>query len=280
MTEDHALQNDEAMPDVIAAADPGAVSGAQPAPAAGPAPAADPAAEAEAAALPPTRPEGVPEKFWDAEAGLVRTEALLKSYRELERKLGRMVPLPSDEADDAGHERLRRALGVPESAEGYQIEAQSELIQPDPDINARLHAAGFSQSQAQMVYDLAAEYVVPLVDQAVAEVAATRDVERLAGHFGGGEAWRAVARQIETWGRANLPADTMEVLASNYEGVLAMHHMMRASEPSVVQGADGGPGESSETELRQLMRDPRYWRDRDPALIARVTDGFARLYSK
>lgn len=279
MTEDNALRTDEAMPEIVAA-DPGAAAGAKPAPEPGPEAAADPVPEAEAMPAAPTRPEGVPEKFWDAEAGLVRTEALLKSYRELERKLGRMVALPADDADDAGHERLRRALGVPDTADGYQIEAQDELIQPDAGINARLHEAGFSQRQAQMVYDLAAEYVVPLVDQAVAEVAATRDVERLAGHFGGGEAWRAVSRQIETWGRANLPPETMAVLASNYEGVLAMHHMMRASEPSVVQGADGSAGESSETELRKLMRDPRYWRDRDPALVARVTDGFARLYSK
>ena len=30
-------------------------------------------------------PEGIPEKFWDAEKGEVRTEALLKSYQELEK---------------------------------------------------------------------------------------------------------------------------------------------------------------------------------------------------
>ena len=33
-------------------------------------------------------------KFWDREAGAIRTDALLKSYLELERKLGSMVPLP------------------------------------------------------------------------------------------------------------------------------------------------------------------------------------------
>lgn len=33
----------------------------------------------------PVRPENVPEKFWDAEKGEVRTEELLKSYAELEK---------------------------------------------------------------------------------------------------------------------------------------------------------------------------------------------------
>ena len=42
------------------------------------------------------RPAGVPEKFWDREAGAIRTDALLKSYVELERKLGsRLVVTPS-----------------------------------------------------------------------------------------------------------------------------------------------------------------------------------------
>lgn len=36
----------------------------------------------------PTKPEGVPDKFWDAEKGQVNTEALLKSYSELEAKQG------------------------------------------------------------------------------------------------------------------------------------------------------------------------------------------------
>ena len=35
-----------------------------------------------------TRPADVPEKFWDDEAGAVRIDALVKSYLELERKLG------------------------------------------------------------------------------------------------------------------------------------------------------------------------------------------------
>ncbi|MDX1541190.1 MAG: hypothetical protein R3349_07270, partial [Geminicoccaceae bacterium] len=241
---------------------------------------AEPAVPSPPESEAPARPEGVPEKFWDPEAGAVRTEALVKSYRELERKLSRMVPLPDADGDEAGQERLRRALGVPESADGYEIRSDNELIQPDEKINARLLEAGFNQRQAQMVYDLAAEYVVPMVNEAVADVTAERDVERLASHFGSGEAWRTVAEQIKTWGKANLPGETMEVLSSNFEGILAMHHMMRASEPRVVQGADGAAGVASEAGLRELMRDPRYWRDRDPAIVARVTEGFARLYPR
>jgi hypothetical protein len=226
---------------------------------------------------PPHRPAGVPDKFWDRETGQIRTDALLKSYVELERKLGSMVPRPNDD-DPEGRERLRRALGVPAAADEYRIEVRDELLKPTPELNARLHEAGFTQEQAQLVYDLAAENVLPLIDDLMGELHASRDAERLSKHFGGDAAWQNMARQIKTWGEANLSADVYRTLASSYDGVLAMHQMMQAREPRVLQDAEGPQSDLDEVSLTQMMRDPRYWRDRDPAFIAQVTEGFKRLY--
>lgn len=47
---------------------------------------------APAAVVAPTRPDNVPEKFWNAETGAVNTEALLASYAEAERKLSEAPP--------------------------------------------------------------------------------------------------------------------------------------------------------------------------------------------
>jgi hypothetical protein len=44
----------------------------------------------------PARPESVPEKFWDSEKGVVRVDDLVKSYGELEKKVG--APKPAGEA--------------------------------------------------------------------------------------------------------------------------------------------------------------------------------------
>ena len=226
---------------------------------------------------PADRPAGVPDKFWDREAGQLRTDALLKSYLELERKLGSMVPLPGDD-DEEGRVRLRRALGVPAAPGEYRIEVRDDLLKPTPELNARLHQAGFTQEQAQLVYDLAAEHVVPLIDDVMGELHASRDAERLSKHFGGDAAWQNMARQIKTWGQANLAEDVYRTLAASYDGVLAMHQMMQAREPAVLQEADGPQRDIDEATLTRLMRDPRYWRDRDPAVVAQVTEGFQRLY--
>jgi hypothetical protein len=225
-----------------------------------------------------SRPAGVPEKFWDATAGTVRTEALLKSYLELERKLGSMVPLPADQADTEAHARLRRALGVPESADAYEIASPNALLDPSPEINAKLHAAGFTPQQAQLVYDLAADHLLPLLEDVLDEFGTARDTERLESRFGGVDTWRAMARQIKTWGQANLSGEVFNTLSRSHDGVLAMHQMMQAREPAVLREGDGQPGALDEAMLGQLMRDPRYWRDRDPDVVAKVTEGFRRLY--
>lgn len=207
------------------------------------------------------RPREIPEKFWDKEKGEVRTDALLKSYQELERKLGR-VP----------------GSDIPPSAQDYRIELQNELVQSDAEINDRLHAAGFSNAQAQLVYELAAERLAPMVAEVASVFEAESQIDRLVNHFGGPEPWRETARQISAWGKASLPREVFETLATTEEGVLTMHRMMSAGEPSLVREGTTPSGTLSEADLKQLMRDPRYWRDQDPRIIEKVRQGFRTLY--
>ncbi len=241
----------------------------------------------------------IPEKFRDPKTGTLRVEALLKSYLELERRLSQSQQQQSESAvvspdpasldpalDPAGTDlanidpaQLRRLLGAPESAEGYCIACDHGLFQPDPEINGRLFEAGYTPAQAQLLYDLAAERMVPLIQTVAAEFEAEREVERLVARFGGEERWREVSRQLLAWAGKTLPPAAVEGLATSYEGIMALYSMMTGSEPSALSMAGTRPGGGEgEAELRTLMRDPRYWRDRDPAVIARVTEGFQRLY--
>ncbi|HZF78009.1 MAG TPA: hypothetical protein VE033_19490 [Acetobacteraceae bacterium] len=221
------------------------------------------------------RPEHVPQKFWDAEAGAVRLDALLKSYAELERKLSSRHEPPGDDAPEEERARFRRALGVPERPEGYEIKPAHELCGPDEEVNRRLHEAGFTCRQAQLVYDLAAERLLPLVAEAAAEFEAERQRERLHAEFGGEERFRRVAAQLSAWGRANLPEGVLTALSSTAEGCIALHRMMEAGEPALRR--DAATPEPDEAGLRRMMRDPRYWRTREPEFVRRVTEGFRRI---
>jgi len=232
----------------------------------------------EATADSAERPADVPEKFWDAEAGCIRTDALLRSYVELERRLGRSVPKPESEDDIEAIDRLLGVLGRPAAPDGYAIEAPHPLLSPDSSLHEVLHAAGFTQRQAQLVYDLAAERLLPVIEEASAELEASRQIDRLERHFGGPEAWRTTSAQIKAYAEANLPAELHAALSGSYEGVIALYEMMRKAEPEIVGQAGSGQLAVTEDSLRELIRDPRYWRDRDPEIVQRVTQGYRSLY--
>jgi hypothetical protein len=62
-------------------------------------------------------------------------------------------------------------------------------------------------------------------------------------------------------------------------------HMLRAGDILVANvdtdgtpGAQPAPSGRSESQLRRMMQDPRYWRDHDTSFAAEVRRGFEDLY--
>ncbi len=205
-------------------------------------------------------PEGIPEKFWDPEKGAIRVEAMAKSYQELERKLG------SVEVRD-----------IPETSSDYSVTINGEPYETDTVVNEHLHAAGLTQDQVQTVYELANEKLTPLIAQMQQSMEHETQTEQLKTHFGNDQKWTEAKRQIAAWGRENLTNEVFDALSSTYEGVVTMHRMMRSNEPGLGKVNSTGPG-TDEKDLRAMMSDPRYWRERDPSYIEQVRKGFRNLY--
>jgi hypothetical protein len=220
----------------------------------------------------------LPEKFRDPETGAVRIEALVNSYLELERKLSSMIPAPGE--DGESRMRVLRALGVPETPDAYEVDVSHGLFDVDDTINCRLHEKGFTPEQVQEVYNLAAEKMVPALLEMTRELQADREVERLVSAFGGPEKWREVSRQLLAYGKKTLPPEVLGSLACSFEGVMALYRMMQAQEPGMAIRQADNAATQNEGDLRALMRDPRYWREKDPSFVAQVTSGFQRMYGE
>ena len=220
------------------------------------------------------KPTGLPDKFWDVDKGEIRMEALVKSYLNLERRLSSSVPEPKD---DETRERFLRAAGVPTSPDEYNVSVRDDLFEPDIELNKRLHAKGFNSEQVQEVYDLAVEQMVPLIMDMAAEFQAEREIERLIEHFGSEDKWREASRQMLMFGQKNLPAPVLEGLSSSFEGIMALHQMMAGDEPTMMGGKTGLTFDRGK-DLESMMRDPKYWKEKDPAFIAKVTEGFQNMY--
>ena len=206
---------------------------------------------------PQTQP-AIPEKFKNPETGEVNVDALLSSYAELEKKQSAR-PVPPAAPDD------------------YDIDTSHGLFTADPDVNKKLHEMGFTLEQVQAVYDMAAEKLVPMILELAGEFQADREVERLVAAFGGEEKWAEVSRQLLAYGKKNLPPEVLDNLSSSFEGVMALYRMMQGQEPGLAGTAESA-APAGEGELRAMMRDPKYWREKDPAYVAKVTDGFKRMY--
>lgn len=203
----------------------------------------------------------VPEKFKDPSTGELKVDSLLTSYSELEK-------------------RLSRTPSVPKSHEDYCVNCDHGYFQVDKELNKKLHEKGFTNEQVQVVYDLAAEKMVPLVMQMAADYNAEREIEKLVSQFGGEEKWREVSRQLLAFGQKALPADVLETLSSSYEGVMSLYRMMKGEEPGLSATSEPMGAKQGELELQSMMRDPKYWRDQDPSFISKVTEGFQKLYGK
>ncbi|MDR2099156.1 MAG: hypothetical protein LBO78_04000 [Rickettsiales bacterium] len=230
--------------------------------------------DAEGSASPPSsRPESIPEKFWDAAGGALKVPELLKSYAELERKLGALSRQKA-----AGGNVLDIALRTGGASEAYDIVLKHKALRVSDVLNERLKAAGFTNAQAQLVYDIGADVVVPAIEGMIGGILECRDLERLEEHFGGEERFDEIARQISLWAEKNLPEEIYSTLSSSYLGVIALYNMMGAGEPGVLGAGAASPEAPSEAKLRDMMRDPRYWRDGDKDFIRKVDDGFKTLY--
>lgn len=204
--------------------------------------------------------KAVPQKFKDPQTGAINIPAMMNSYSELERK---MSSQPS----------------APKSPDEYHIRCEHGMFEPDFDVNQRLHAKGLTQEQLQEVYDLAAEKLVPMIAELAGDFQADREVEKLIEHFGGQDNWKEVSRQLLAFGQKNLPSDVLENLSSSYEGVMALYRMMKGEEPSMMKMEPAADNLSDMNEIKSMMRDPKYWKEKDPAFVAKVTESFRKLYS-
>jgi len=213
----------------------------------------------------PERPEWLPEKFKSP-------EDLAKSYTELQSKLG------SKEED------IRKSIleeiqsqafdGRPESAGDYQL---PESIDPEQSVDNELlqwwseHSFenGYSQEEFQQGIEMYAKAVM----------GNQPDIEAEAKKLGDNAQARIEAASVfahKFFPQEALPA--IERMCETHEGIIALEAIQEAMKDGNFAGNTVPAAQTTERELREMMNDPRYWKDRDPAFIKEVTEGFQRIY--
>ncbi len=217
--------------------------------------------------------EKIPEKFLNND-GTLNTDALMKSYTELEKKIGTMVSVPTPDSDETTRTKFNRAIGVPANASEYPV---NELYD-DENLRQKFFEIGLTSTQVEKIYDIANDFLSPLISDLFTVKNETAAINELKNFFGGTEKMNDALRAINTFGEQFLPRDAFDALCATPQGIQSIYKMMQSVEPDV-QTNKNETTNLSDTDLRRMMRDPKYWRDNDAEYIRKIENGFKKLYS-
>ena len=217
--------------------------------------------------------EQIPEKFLN-ENGELNTSALVKSYCELEKKMSNMVSIPNDESDDSVKQKFNRAIGVPENASEYPTNSLFD----DESVREKFHEIGLTSSQVEQIYNIAEEFLQPTLKNLFQLQNETNAINELKNFFGGTEKMKEALREINAFGERFLPSDAFDELCSTPQGIQGIYKMMQSMEPEVLTNKNATEN-LTDDDLRNMMRDPKYWRDHDPEYVRKIETGFKKLYS-
>ena len=217
--------------------------------------------------------EQIPEKFLD-DKGELNTSALVKSYCELEKKMSNMIPLPNDESDEATKQKFNHAIGVPDNATDYPTNPLFE----DESVREKFHEIGLTSKQVEQIYAIAEEFLQPTLKNLFQLQNQTNAINELKKFFGDEEKMNDALREINSFGEKYLPKDAFDELCATPQGIQGIYKMIQSLEPDVLTNKNTTEILSDDV-LRDMMRDPKYWRDHDPEYVRKIENGFKKLYS-
>ncbi len=213
----------------------------------------------------PQRPEWLPEKYNTG-------EDLAKAYKELESKLGtKEEDIRSKLMEEIQSEAFSDR---PETAGDYQL---PESIDQESAVDNKLlswwadHSFENGYSQDEF------EKGIAMYAEAIGD--SQPDIQAEAQKLGDNAEQRIEAASLfanKFFPEAALPA--IERMCESHEGIIALEAMMEAMKDGSFAGDTQATAGASEKELREMMNDPRYWKDRDPHFIKQVTEGFQQMY--
>ncbi|MBQ7409421.1 MAG: hypothetical protein IJV03_02550 [Alphaproteobacteria bacterium] len=217
--------------------------------------------------------EQIPEKFLN-ENGELNTDALVKSYCELEKKIGGMISVPNENSDDDVKQKFNHAIGVPDSANDYP---KNNLFD-DESVREKFHQIGLTAKQVEQIYNIAEEFLQPTLSNLFQLQIETNAINELKNFFGSEQKMKDAMKEINAFGEKFLPKDAFDELCSTPQGIQGVYKMMQSMEPEVL--TDESVNENlSDDDLRKMMQDPKYWRDHDSEYVRKIENGFRKLYS-
>jgi len=133
-------------------------------------------------------------------------------------------------------------------------------------------------TQVEQIYNIAEDFLSPVLTEIFQTQHEASAVAELKKFFGDESKMVDALKEINTFGEKFLPKEAFEALCATPQGIQSIHKMMQSIEPSIIIEKNS-IGNLSDEDLRRMMRDPKYWRDKDPEYVRKIESGFKKLYS-
>jgi hypothetical protein len=187
------------------------------------------------------RPDNVPAKFWDDESKAVRTDAVLKSYSELEKRFGSFTGAP-DEYEFKASEEMTEKLA----------EHGMELDFEDPLYTAAVEMAKETGMNQEGFERLANLYVMSQLGEAEA---AKLHVEQERAALG--ERAEARINNLRAWGENNLSPEMYEKFSNattTAATIEVFEHLIAQTRNAPIASNDAAPASAvSATEVQEMQ---------------------------
>lgn len=210
----------------------------------------------------------VPENFWDKDANAVNVAALLKSQADLRKQIGEDLSPKDGAYDIAIPEEYKGAIEIDKESVIYKSVcafAKEHKLSPDE----------FNDLVRPYIDDLAAPFVNAQEDL-------NTEDQKLVKIFGNKkqEVIERVNTFIQNTGLGKDPEVLNEIglLTMTASGIKALNMIATAMSPNMPMVSSSPTTNYTEDQLKEMMRDPRYYRDHEPSFVSKVTNGFKSLY--
>ena len=226
-----------------------------------------------------TRPEYIPEKFWDAENKTTNIEAMASSYNALEKKLGaRTEDLAKSVREDIANEIKANA------PENYEVKAPDDMpegvdFQVSEDQPILEWWKGFAKERGLNQNEFNSGISAFVKN----ELSNTPDPNEEMRKLGDNSKERVEA--ANAWSKKYLSQDAYNAIrsvAQTSEGIKAIEEIMNLNKDAPLPKESVIEAAPDALDLRSMMADPRYWKDgaKDPAYIKRVTELYEKTFNK
>jgi hypothetical protein len=231
----------------------------------------EPAADGAAAAK-PVKPDHIPDKFWDAEKGVVRVDDLAKSYTEAEKKLGAQPPkapqvVTPPTVDDAAAAAQKAGLDM--AALNAEFAEKGDLT---PETRTKLETAGYPKEMVDSYIEgqkaLASKYHAAAQEAAGSKENLDTMLDWASKHF--------TPKEAEVFNKATASGD-VEQLKFAVSALKSRYSAAEGEKPQLLTGVNAESGTDVFQSIRELsmaQRDKRY--TTDPAYRRQIDAKAAR----